>query len=194
MRKNVCPMKYHLLSLTSCLLLLVFSAPTCPARQWRNVTPLCTTRAEVLRLFGTPKHDQPDDSEYFDLDSELVTFRWLCPTCGTQNSIVDERSIQPSDLVLQITVRPKIPGHLKGIDLDKAPPKSFSDWLGDDVDCIGNGEDGVWNCSIIRGREGFGYTTSRDLVTAVYYFAPDAEAEAWNRGHEPCGPESEKGK
>jgi hypothetical protein len=185
--------KYRLLSLISCLLLLAFSIPPCDAKQWGDFVPLHTTRAEVLRLLGSPKHEPSDNSEYFDLATEIATFRWIRANCGTQSSVTDERSIQLNDLVLQITVKPKSPSHLKDLDPDKSRPRSLSYWLEEDLDCIGNGEGGVWNCSIINGREGFGYSTSKDLVTAVYYFPSDAEAEAWNREHESCAPKSEKG-
>jgi hypothetical protein len=183
---NVGLMKCRLLILTGCLFWLAFAASPCVAKQWRNVAPMRTTRAEVLQLLGNPKQNQSDNGEYFDLATETVTFKWVHPTCGTQNPIVDESSIQPDDLVLNIAVKPKVP--IQSKDLDISRPKSYSDWLSEDVDCLGNGEDGVWNCTIINGREGFGYATSKDGVVAIYYFPTDEEARAWNSEHKSCQP------
>ena len=179
-------MKYYLPILTGYLCGLYFLASPCVAKQWLNIAPLYTTRAEVLQLLGNPKHNQSDDGEYFDLANEMVTFKWTHPTCGTQNPIVDESSIQADDLVLSIAVKPKVPIRLK--DLDRPQPKSYSDLLSDDIDCLGNGEDGVWNCTIYSGREGFGYATSKDGVVEVYYFPTDEEARAWNSEYKACQP------
>jgi hypothetical protein len=149
---------------------------------------LQTTRAEILQLLGDPKHDKSGDGEYFDLDTETATFRWVHPTCPTQNSVEDERSIRPDDLVLQITVKPKYPTRSEDLGLvsDKAPPKQFSYWLDEDIECSGTTEASLTHCTITNGREGFGYSTAEGLITSIYYFALDAEAESWNQGHPSC--------
>jgi hypothetical protein len=179
-------MKHRVRSGIGCLCVLICSAIPSFAKEWRGVAPLVTTRADVIRLLGHPKQNQHDNSEYFDLDTETVTFKWVRPTCGTQDPVVDEKSIRPEDLVLNIAVKPKGPISFK--DLDIAPPKSkpYSYWLEQDFDCLGNGEDGVWNCTIFNGREGFGYATSKGGVVALYYFPTEDEAKAWNGERKSC--------
>lgn len=179
-------MMRYLLCLSGCVLLIAFPPQPRAARRWRNVIPLQTTRAEIFQLLGRPKHDKPDKGEYFDLDTETVTFRWVHPACPTQNAVEDERSLRPDDLVFQVTTKPKYPILSKNLPFDEpaSKPRHFS--FDYDVDCLVNTEGNGSACSISNGREGFGYSTAKEFVTAVYYFATDAEAEAWNREHQSC--------
>jgi hypothetical protein len=183
-------MKHCPALLTGCLWLLTLAVP-CAAKEWRNLSPLKTTRAETLQLLGNPQHSQPDGGEYFEVDDQTITFRWMRPDCAGQDSIIDGQSAGLDALVYQITVTPKVP--LAAIDSgesskpDTASVKSkYRDWLSQEIDCIGNGEDGVWHCTIWDGHKGFGYSTSKGGVVAIYYFPTDEEGTAWSQTHKCC--------
>jgi hypothetical protein len=92
-------------------------------------------------------------------------------------------SFRPTDLVLQITVNPKIPLETKPAEF-QTNPETYRDWLESDIDCIGN-VDGHWSCSIFA--DGFGYSTATDgRITVLYYFASASEAKDWNATHKSC--------
>lgn len=55
-------MKVRTISIISVLWLL---AVPCLAASWKNIVPLKTTRAEVIRLLGEPKPFQGNGPEYF---------------------------------------------------------------------------------------------------------------------------------
>ena len=189
----------HLALITGSLLLLTLADP-CAAKEWRNIVPLKTKRADVLRVLGEPKHSQPDGREYFEVDNQTATIRWKRPDCFGRDSMIDEQSVGPDALVYQITVTPKVP--LKSISEVSGEPDKASDlkvprkrdkaalkelyrsWLSQDIDCIGNDESG-YSCTIWDGQKGFGYTESKG-VTALYYFPTDKEARAWEQNHKPC--------
>lgn len=186
--------------LIGCLWLLTLAAPS-SARQWHNISPLKTTRAEVLRLLGEPKHSQSDGREYFEVDNQTITISWKRPDCYGRDSIIKGHSVDPDAFVYQVTVAPKV--SLKSIsevsgEPDKAPnPKvsrkrdkaalkeSYRRWLSQELDCIGNDESG-YSCTIWDGQKGFGYSDSKAGVTALYYFPTDEEAKAWDQKHKPC--------
>jgi hypothetical protein len=186
-------MKHRLTLLIGCLLLLPLTVP-CSAKEWRNILPLKTTRAEALQLLGTPLHGSSDEGEYFEIDNQTVTIRWARPDCSGQGLIVDEQLAGADALVYQITVKPKVPLKLSDLGLPSqsditSSPSKYSGWLSQSINCSGGGEKGAWdNCSILIGQEGFGYATSKAGVIALYYFPTDEEAKAWNQKHQPCSP------
>lgn len=50
-------MMHRLTLLLGCCWLLTLATP-CSAKEWHNISPLKTTRAEVLQLLGEPKYSQ----------------------------------------------------------------------------------------------------------------------------------------
>lgn len=46
--------------------LLTLAYP-CAAKEWHSISPLKTTRTEVLRLLGEPKYGQLESQEYLRL-------------------------------------------------------------------------------------------------------------------------------
>lgn len=175
-------MKFIRYSLGTIALLLLASAASV-AKPWRGLAPLITTRAQVLEALGSPKLNASDRTESFDLANEVVVLRWIRPTCGTETPIPKGEAFRPSDVVLQITVNPKVPLKTKPAEFE-TNPKTHRDWLESDIDCIGNG-DGHWSCSIIS--DGFGYSTAPDgLITELYYFASNSEAKDWNARRKSC--------
>ena len=164
--------------------LIAFASAPCNAKSWRGLAPLLTTRAQVLEALGPSKLNASDQTESFDLANEVVVLRWIRPTCGTQTPIPKGEPFQPSDLVLQITVNPKISLETVPSE-DKRNPKTYRDWLSADIDCIGNG-DGYSSCSIIY--DGFGYSTANGHITALYYFATASDVKDWNATLKSCSP------
>jgi hypothetical protein len=164
--------------------LLVFASASCFPKPWRRLAPLITTRAQVLEVLGSPELNASDQTESFDLANEVVVLRWIRPTCGTQTPIPKGEQFQGADLVLQITVNPKVPLE-KLPSEDQRDPKTYRDWLSGDVDCISNG-DGHGSCSIIY--DGFGYSTADGHITALYYFASGSQVKDWNATHKSCSP------
>ncbi|HKC66409.1 MAG TPA: hypothetical protein VKB86_22390, partial [Pyrinomonadaceae bacterium] len=78
---------------------------------------------------GEPTHLLWDYRDYFILDAEWVTFRWIDPTCKRKFPIESDSEIQPDDLVLNISVTPKKP--FPEADLHLPPFKLYS------TDCLG---------------------------------------------------------
>jgi hypothetical protein len=192
----------HLALLIGCLWLLTFAIP-CSAKEWHNISPLKTTRAEVLRLLGEPKLNQSNGREYFEVDNETVTFRWHRPDCSSPDSIIEALPISRDALVYQITVTPKVPVPLEllpevsGIP-DKIPdPKAlkkrdkaalkelYKSWLSQDISCIGN-PGSASSCTMWQKENGFGYHTWKDEITTLHYFPTNEEAKAWEQSHKPC--------
>ena len=174
-----------LLVLIGIAALLAVAALPCSARQWRGFVPLLTSREQVLNALGHTKHFSSDEGEYFDLPTEVVTFRWIRSECGTDQSVTNDKDVRLTDVVLQITVRPKVLVQIEDSD-SRAKSRTYSDWVLGDVSCLGNGEDGIWKCTIWNDRYGFGYSTSRTKVTAFYYFATDAATKDWNATYRSC--------
>jgi hypothetical protein len=164
--------------------LLGFGASASVAKSWRGLAPLITTRAQVLEMLGSPKLNAAEQTESFDLANEVVVLRWIRPTCGTQTPIPKGEFFRPTDLVLQITVNPKVPLETLPAE-DERNPKVYRDWLSGNVDCIVGG-DGHGGCSITY--DGFGYSTTDKHITALYYYASASEAKDWNATHKPCSP------
>ena len=167
--------------------LLAVAALPCSARQWRGFVPLLTSRDQVLNAIGNTKHSSSDQGEYFDLPNEVVTFRWIHSDCGTDQSVANDKDLRLTDVILQITVRPKVMVRIEDSE-SRAKSHTYRDWLLGDVSCIGNGENSIWNCTLWYGQNGFGYSTSRTNVTALYYFATDAATKDWDATHKFCSP------
>jgi hypothetical protein len=185
--------------LIGCLWLLTLAAP-CSAKEWHNISSLKTTRAEVLRLLGEPKHSQSDGREYFEIDNQTVTIRWARPDCYGRASITDGVSAGMDVLVFQITVTPKIPLKLSEVsseldqasDLkvsrkqDKAALKElYRSWLSNDLDCLCSDVSGC-SCSTWNREQGFGYSSSNIGVFEVYYGPTAEEIKAWEQNHRLC--------
>lgn len=163
------------------VLLLAWPQCSANAKSWLNISPLKTTRADVFRLLGAPKQSE-SNGEYFEIDSGVVVFQWIRPTCRITTSCMNGLSLNPTDLVLRINFQPTKP--LESDVLPKRESKSMKDWLSEDIDCLGSDESGVWNCIISDTADGFGYTTAGDKVTTLFFFPTAQEVIEWNRTHD----------
>jgi hypothetical protein len=147
----------------------------CFAKEWRGIAPLRSTRSDVLKLLGNPKHSWETATEYFDLNDEKVTIKWIDPTCERKYPIESERDVRPDDLVLAILVYPKKPIPAKELDI---PAVGYTT-----LGCHPNSFCTVWSFEV-----GFGFTTSKDGVTALHYEASHDEFKAWLDNHKACQP------
>jgi hypothetical protein len=157
--------------IVGCLCLLVCSALPSLAKEWRGIIPLHSTRADVLKLLGNPKHDKSDNREYFDLDNEKVIFGWIDSTCARKYPVSPDNTIGFEDLVLKISVIPKVPLKLDDLHLGW---KIFS------MNCLGD------DCSAWSEEDGFGYYLRRAKVIELRYGPSAAEFEAWQQEHKTC--------
>jgi hypothetical protein len=178
----------HFLKL-SCLLSLLIFAVSASAKSWQNVIPLQTTRAEILNLLGNPKINLKDKSEYFVLDNQTITFRWMRANCSAEAAIIDEKLIKPNSLVYQITVVPDTPlQSISSYTFDE--PKIASSvpgfyWIPYITNCISN-QSGEFSCSSVSGEYGFGYSKSNRGFTALYFVPTWKEEKIWKDKHLPC--------
>ena len=155
-----------------CLCLILCSAISCFAKEWRGIAPLRSTRADVIERLGNPKKNQDTGVEYFDLGTEKVTIQWIDPTCERKYPVEPAEAVRPAHVVLRVTVFPKTPINAKELDL--LPMMA-------NANCLTSGE-----CTISNGEEGIAFSTSRDGVTQLSYYPPMKEFKAWIQGHKAC--------
>jgi hypothetical protein len=69
-----------LLLMRLCAVWLVISGGVATAKEWRGIVPLKSTRADVERLLGAPKHTS-DFVAYYSFPKEIVVFEYQARTC-----------------------------------------------------------------------------------------------------------------
>src|SRR5215204_3897626 len=80
----------------------------CSAKEWRNIYPLKTTRAEVIKILGEPNKKRETGGEYFNTADGAVTIGWTRPDCNALKTSLlktslEELPIKSDALVYQIT-------------------------------------------------------------------------------------------
>src|SRR5215203_3280586 len=79
------------------------------AKEWKGITPLVSTRADVLKVLGEPK--PPNDrflGERFTVDGENVYIIWIRADCrDEENTFAGTPPPALNVVVHQITVDPK---------------------------------------------------------------------------------------
>ena len=169
-------MRYTLLLATCFLLLLATSGFT---KSWNNITPLKTTRAEVIGLLGEPKPFQGKGSEYFAFEGQKIFFDWARPNCYKLGSIkIDEKLAGPEALVYGVMVEPGDSNQ----DKYEAEVREFLTAI-EKSDCIGS-HNGA--CGISDFSSGFSYSRSDRGITRLQYHASEAESNDWFHTLIPC--------
>jgi hypothetical protein len=172
---------------------LCFLAVPCLAKEWHNIYPLQTTRAEVLNLIGSTPQSQPEKSEFFEVENNIVTIKWTKPDCYCEDSIIEGEKADLDALVYQITVEPKISLPLKSLEptiVDNSKKqrielkKAYKNWSDQDVDCLIGQDNSI--CSITNFRTGFGYSLLNFEVTALYYLPTEKQSKDWKEKHKLC--------
>jgi hypothetical protein len=101
---------YSVKSVILCVIILL--APTyARAKDWRGITPLHSTRADVERLLGPPSKDR-GGTIFYEFDKEEVSFDFAKGSCKGES---DGWNV-PRDTVISVWVIPK-PNVLKFTDL-----------------------------------------------------------------------------
>jgi hypothetical protein len=157
--------------MVGCLCLSLCSATPCLAKEWRGIVPLRSTRSDVLKLLGDPKHTLETDGEYFDLDGEKVTLEWIDPTCEREYPV--KTKSRPGDLVLHIYVFPKSPLPLKELG---APETGYMT-----LGCHPGG-----SCTLWSPDAGLGFTTAKGGVTRHFYGPTVNEFTSWSVANKGC--------
>jgi hypothetical protein len=160
------------------LALLLGTSVSTFAKEWRGIVPLQSTRADVIRLLGSPRHLQWDYRDYFEIENAVVTFTWIDPTCLRKYPIQPDSSIQPQDVVLSISIGLKKPIAVPELHL---PDGKF--YFGD---CLGHRGGDSWSCTYLDCEDGFGYGETKAGVTSLSYFASADAFDAWLRTHSAC--------
>ncbi len=164
----------HVVRVTvGCLCLILYSAMSCFAKEWRGIVPLKSTRSDVIKLLGEPKHLLWDYRDYFILEAETVTFTWIDPTCVRKYPVEPDKEVQLGDLVLSVSVIPKTP--LPRDEFHSSPLKFYS------MSCLGNS-----GCIFMDNEEGFSYSTSKDGITGLSYGPTAEEYKVWMQEHKAC--------
>lgn len=158
--------------LSSCL--MVTFGFSCFAREWRGIVPLRSTRAEVIKLLGPPRHLMWDYRDYFDVENAVVTFSWIDSDCRRTYPLEPDASIQLNDLVLGISLRLKQPVPERELHLPEG--KLYF------TDCLGGGA----HSSCIFMDDGFSYSTSNLGVTGLSYGPTQNDFKTWEQTHRGC--------
>ena len=170
MRRSVCILVGFLCS-TLCL------GPHCLAKGWLGITPLLTTRSEVIKLLGEPKRTWETAGGYYDLPDERVTVVFIDPTCEREYPIfMGQTGGRPEDLVLEVYVTRKKPLAAEALDELDTP-----DTLYLTMGCHPGGP-----CTLWSPATGFGFTTAKGGIIKLYYSPPEAEFKTWGEGHKTC--------
>lgn len=159
------------------LCLTLYLSVHCLAKEWRGIVPLHSTRSDVIKLLGEPKHLKWDYRDFFILDAETVTFQWIDPTCKRKYPVAPDTEVQPNDLVLNISITPKKP--FPEEELHLPPLKLYF------TDCV-EGANDSGGCIFMDDEEGFAFATSKDGVTGHSYGPPAKEYKAWTQEHSTC--------
>ncbi len=150
----------------------------CAAKSWNNITPLKTTRAEVIRLLGEPKPFQGKGPEYFAYDNAMVFIKWTRPNCVENKLLINEETAGPDALVYQIRINAKYGSSLNY-------EKELADFLliTKKEDCVGprNG-----SCGMVSSNYGFAYNRSVIGITELQFFATADEDKIWIAKQRPC--------
>jgi hypothetical protein len=161
----------------SCL--ICASSFGCYAKEWRGIVPLHSTRADVIRLLGNPRHVQGGEGEFFEVENGVVAFEWVDPTCVRKYPVEPPKAIRPDDLVLDISVRLAKPMSEDALGIPQGKL-----WL---MDCLCGKPQQSCSCIFMdTDGEGFGYTTSDAGVTSLSYSATAKDFQAWKVKHTGC--------
>lgn len=141
------------------LVVLLAGVIAAHAKEWRGLTPLKSTRADVERLLG-----KPDSDGGYELGSEYA-YVYYAPRCSRLH---DCRCVVDPDTVLSISVNVKNNLHVSqlGTDLSSFRKTRDKHLL-------------VYDYYTSK-KEGVTYTVFREdgLVTHIDYFVSDADCKA----------------
>jgi hypothetical protein len=142
-----------------CVLVMLATTKYSIAKEWRGITPLRSTLADVVREFGPCTSTEKNTCTYV-WKNETVTFVYLSEPCGTGKQKLRRRTI------VRIERRPSVPTSLP--DYHKFDPHHY--WAFRLPD---NTEEFFEN--YVDDDEGFAAESRQHVVTQVYYTAKAQE-------------------
>lgn len=145
-------MKLTLSIIAGPLLALTLASPPPPAKEWRGITPLRSTRADVERLLGRP---ESESGGTYATEGERVLVTYSRRPC-------DHGWRVPVDTVISFFVHPKKPPKFSDLKLDVKRYERRRDYHVETIHYY------------IDPEAGINYTVESpgDLVTGVEYYAP----------------------
>jgi hypothetical protein len=147
---------YKVCHIVLCVLAVLGLIRSCEAKDWRGITPLRSTKADVVRLLGTAVNSNDVRSIYQFEDEEVyIVFS------GSQ--LCNSPSI-PRGTVLLIQVTPRRRLSLIDLKLDKNKFKEFSP----------SSQDPNWK-GLIDEEEGLIVRGYKDKIDKVFYFASEKD-------------------
>jgi hypothetical protein len=184
----------------SLVLLFLSMAVVVDGKSWNGVTPLKTSRAEVIGILGYPDRVDAYGRAVFETNGETVLISWVLPNCYAGHERVADWFAEMSALVFHITVKPKARRELsevQKVDGQNDPPEiggkdpkvllkeTYKRWLSTDVDCLLGADD--MSCSQSNSTTGFGYShTTKAAVTAIYYYPTSSEIDEFSAARPAC--------
>lgn len=97
--------------MAACIVLMISLADYSTSKEWRGITPLHSTRTDVLRILGPA--DKSSGSSLYQLENETVLISYSTGKCN-EGGIWDV----PRDTVTRISVSPKKVIELPALQLD----------------------------------------------------------------------------
>lgn len=160
-----------ILLLCLCALILSGYGPA-EAKDWRGITPLHSTRADVEQLLGAPTDPSKEHSSVYKLEKETVLIFYASgPPCGDDTFSGWQ---VPRGTVVSITVSPTTKVRLSDLQIDLSKYKKTVDFHRRD------------NISYVNEEEGESVNVFLDEVTYFTFF-PAAKYK-----HHRCPPSNAK--
>lgn len=156
---------------------ILASAKPAPAKEWRGITPLKSTRADVERLLG-PASEKHEHSDLYRLKDEVVNIEYAAFPCGHKAPPGWPEAPRgwdaPKGTVVAISVRPRNQTILGSLDIDLS---GFKKWRGAaDMPqhyVYSNGEEGL-NIEVFEHED-----PKSAVVAALIYFPTSAEEKTY---------------
>src|SRR5690349_18778557 len=106
-------MRVKLMIAVICCVMAAF-ATSVFAKSWKGISPLKTTRAEVIKMLGQPTGIDEHQRAIFSHSDGVVKISWKRADCVSKDFLWPEKEANDRALVYQITLEPK--AFLKSID------------------------------------------------------------------------------
>src|ERR1043165_845780 len=148
----------------SCLWLISCLVPDSPAKEWRGIIPLHTTRADVKRMFGKPLFEEGKPLDIDDVDVGRINIMYVVQPCQQGLPSNWGNWNVPVDTVVDVTI------HLKKefpFADQKIPDKEKLKWYTDDAG-FSYYED---------KKEGIEYSVNRDGMVEDITYGPSEKDE-----------------
>ena len=173
---SISPISYmrNLLEFAMCCCFILFVAMAGMGKTWNGITPLKTTRVDVIKLLGEPKPweaGQPGYAsipEHFEVDGDRVFITWTSATCFNSGHLqCDEKLVTPDSLVYRIQVVVK-----------EANRTRYENEVASFLVAIGEKDCSI-SCGTYFSGTGFGYSRAAEKLYSVQYGPTYQDSSVW---------------